>query len=211
MRGRFSRSGIYSCSQASESPKPHTVDIIAPLGLSLMRHSATGAWWRSGRMIYLVPMCSVQCTLIHLTSTPFLWLFLERADAVAFRMRALPFGSVRSVHSFLRAAPIAVSEFWCHGQTISTVISHMLWWAGISRRVHWLHVANRWAGALMKLEIRPLPSTVRSVLWGSQSTCHAWVMGRFSWTVLRVAAGVESLRWLLQFFSAVAFLDWRLF
>ena len=42
----FSRSGINSCAQVSESPKPHTVDIIAALGLSLMRHSPEGVSWK---------------------------------------------------------------------------------------------------------------------------------------------------------------------
>ena len=39
----FSRSGINCCAQVSESPKPHTIDIIASLGLSLMRHGPAGA------------------------------------------------------------------------------------------------------------------------------------------------------------------------
>ena len=42
----FSRSGKNSCAQVSESPKPHTVDIIASLGLLLMRHGPAGASWK---------------------------------------------------------------------------------------------------------------------------------------------------------------------
>ena len=42
----FTRSGINSCAEVSESPKPHTIDIIASLGLSLMRHGPAGASWK---------------------------------------------------------------------------------------------------------------------------------------------------------------------
>ena len=97
----FSRSGINSCAQVSESPKPHTVDIIAALGLSLMRHGPEGASWKV--RTYDLSGAYRQCA-VHPDSLEFSYILV-----------ALPFGSVRSVHAFLRVAhslwAIAVSEF----------------------------------------------------------------------------------------------------
>ena len=58
---------------------------------------------------------SVQYILTPCSSRIFLWQCLERTDRLPFKKRALPFGSVRSVHAFLRVAhslwAIATSEF----------------------------------------------------------------------------------------------------
>ena len=111
----FSRSGINGCAQVSESPKPDTVDIIASLGLSLMRHRPAGASWK-------VRTCDLsgayrQCA-VHPDSLQFSYMLVAvpgEDRSVAFQMRALPFGSVRSAHAFLRVAhslwAIATSEF----------------------------------------------------------------------------------------------------
>ncbi len=111
----FSRSGINSCAQVSESPKPHTVDIIAGLGLSLMRHSPEGASWKV--RTYDLSGAYRQCA-VHPDSLEFSYILAAvpgEDRSVAFQMRALPFGSVRSVHAVLRVAhslwAIAVSEF----------------------------------------------------------------------------------------------------
>ena len=111
----FSRSGINSRSQVSESPKPHTVDIIAALGLSLMRHGPAGASWKV--RTYDPSGAYRQCA-VHPDSLHFSYILVAvpgENRSVAFQMRALPFGSVRSVHAFLRVAhslwAIATSEF----------------------------------------------------------------------------------------------------
>ena len=111
----FSRSGINSCAQVSESPKPPPVDIIAALGLSLMRHSPEGASWKV--RTYDLSGAYRQCA-VHPDSLGFSYILVAvpgEDRSVAFQMRALPFGSVRSVHAFLRVAhslwAIAVSEF----------------------------------------------------------------------------------------------------
>ena len=111
----FSRSGINSCAQVSESPKPHTVDIIAALGLWLMRHGPEGASWKV--RTYDLSGAYRQCA-VHPDSLEFSYILVAvpgEDRSVAFQMRALPFGSVRSVHAFLRVAhslwAIAVSEF----------------------------------------------------------------------------------------------------
>ena len=112
----FSRSGINSCAQVSESPKPHTVDIIASLGLSLMRHSPAGALWKV--RTYDLSCAYRQCA-VHPDSLQFSYILVAvpgEDRSVAFQMKALPFGSVRSVNAFLRVAhslwAIATSEFW---------------------------------------------------------------------------------------------------
>ena len=111
----FSRSGINSCAQVGESPKPHTVDIIAALGLSLMRHGREGASWKV--RTYDLSGAYRQCA-VHPDPLEFSYILVAVPGgdrSVAFQMRALPFGSVRSVHAFLRVAhslwAIAVSEF----------------------------------------------------------------------------------------------------
>ena len=110
----FTRSGINGCAQ-SESPKPHTIDIIASLGLSLMRHSPAGASWKI--RTYDLSGAYRQCA-VHPDSLQFSYILVAVPGgnrSVAFQMRALPFGSARSVHAFLRVAhslwAIAISEF----------------------------------------------------------------------------------------------------
>ena len=80
-------------SQKVRLPKPHTIDIIASLGLSLMRHGPAGASWKvrtydlSGAYRAIHPD-SLQSSYI-LVAVP------GENRSVAFQMRALPFGSVR--------------------------------------------------------------------------------------------------------------------
>ena len=111
----FSRSGINSCAQVSESPKPHTIDIIAALTLALMRQSSGDTDWKV--RTYDLSGAYRQCA-VHPDSLDFAYILVaapHQNRSVAFRMRALPFGSVRSVHAFLRVAhslwAIAVTEF----------------------------------------------------------------------------------------------------
>ena len=112
---RQDRSGINSRSQVSESPKPHTVDIIAALGLSLMCHGPAGASWkvRTYDLSGAYRQCAVHPGSLRLSHI--LVAVPGENRSVAFQMRALPFGSVRSVHAFLRVAhslwAIATSEF----------------------------------------------------------------------------------------------------
>ena len=111
----FTRSGVNRCAQVSESPKPHTIDIIASLGLSLMRHGPAGASWKV--RTYDLSGAYRQCA-VHPDSLQFSYILVAvpgENRSVAFQMRGVPFGSVRSVHAFLRVAhslwAIATSEF----------------------------------------------------------------------------------------------------
>ena len=42
----YSKSGVNSCAQVCESPKPHTVDVLSALALALMSCDADKAAWR---------------------------------------------------------------------------------------------------------------------------------------------------------------------
>ena len=104
-----------ACAQVSESPKPHTIDIKVSFGLSLMCHGPAGASWNV--RTYDLSGAYRQCA-VHPDSLQFSYILVAvpgENRPVAFQMRAPPFGSVRSVHAFLRVAhslwAIAASEF----------------------------------------------------------------------------------------------------
>ena len=110
----FSRSGVNACCSTSESPKPHTVDVIAALCMSLATVSSDAPWFaRSFDLKQAYRQCAV-----HPESERFAHIVVYCPDAkrnMAFKMRALPFGSVKSVHAFLRMSSclfsIAAAEF----------------------------------------------------------------------------------------------------
>ena len=97
----FTGSWVKACAQVVESPRPHTLGIIVALCMSLM----------SGPPSYR------QCA-VNPVSACFAYIAVfdpATKTTFAFRMKALPFGSVKSVHSVLRVAhslwAILVKEF----------------------------------------------------------------------------------------------------
>ena len=110
----FSRSGVNACCSTSESPKPHTVDVIAALCMSLASVKSNLPWVaRSFDLKQAYRQCAV-----HPDSEKFAHIVVYCPDLkqnMVFKMRALPFGSVKSVHAFLRMSSclfaIAASEF----------------------------------------------------------------------------------------------------
>ena len=110
----FSRSGVNACCSTSESPKPHTVDVIAAICMSLATVSSDAPWLaRSFDLKQAYRQCAV-----HPESERFAHIVVYCPDSkrnMVFKMRALPFGSVKSVHSFLRMSSclfsIAAAEF----------------------------------------------------------------------------------------------------
>ena len=97
----FSRSAVNSAVQTSESPKPHTVDVFAALCVYAMSQLQGDDWL--GRTFDLVGAYR-QCA-IHPGSHKYAHIVVQKLGAsqlFAFRMRALPFGAVKSVHAFLR-------------------------------------------------------------------------------------------------------------
>ena len=111
----FSRSSVNSSVQSCESPKPHTLDVFAALCVHLMSELEEGEQWY-GRTFGLVGAYR-QCA-VKPSSAPFSYIVVQHPQShelVAFRMRALPFGSICSVHSFLRMSHslwyVLVKEF----------------------------------------------------------------------------------------------------
>ena len=107
----FTGSSVNLAVQSCESPRPHTLDVVAGLLSILMGKSKrTNAW--AGRVFDLKGAYR-QC-YIHEDSWKhsFIGVYDPSDGAVkAFRMLALPFGNIKSVHSFLR-------------------ISHSIWYIG---------------------------------------------------------------------------------
>jgi hypothetical protein len=100
----FSWSGINSAAQPLESPKPHTLDVIGGMMLAVMNQSPPGLQWlaRSFDLKSAYRQCAV-----HPDARRFSYIVVgdpATSTLKAFRLRALPFGSVKSVHSFLRIA-----------------------------------------------------------------------------------------------------------
>ena len=100
----FTGSSVNLAVQSCESPRPHTLDVVAGL-LSIMmdRSKHTKAW--VGR-VFDLKSAYRQC-YIHEDSLKHSFIGVYHpgpSDGVvrAFRMLALPFGNIKSVHSFLR-------------------------------------------------------------------------------------------------------------
>ena len=111
----FSRSSVNSCVQTCESPKPHTIDVFAAMCVHLMSAVSNDEPW-VGRIFDLVGAYR-QCA-VKPTSKRYAHIIVQKPNTlelVGFRMKALPFGSVRSVHAFLRISHslwyVLVKEF----------------------------------------------------------------------------------------------------
>ena len=96
------RTSVNLAVQVTESPKPHTVDVLgAPLGEIIEECHGAGPW-------AIRPFDLKDAHRgVSPSSTPHSHIVVRDPDqnpARIFRMLALPFGSVMSVHSFLRVA-----------------------------------------------------------------------------------------------------------
>ena len=98
----FTQSSINACAQTCESPKPHTVDILCSMCLGLMRISDDSTSWQARS--FDLKRAYRQCA-IHPDHSKYSYIAVadpESKQVKCFKVRALPFGSVMSVHSFLR-------------------------------------------------------------------------------------------------------------
>ena len=111
----FSRSSVNSCVQTCESPKPHTIVVFAAMCVHLMSAVSQDEPWvgRTFALIGAYRQCAVKPT-----SKQYAYIIVQQPDTLeleGFCMKALPFGSVRSVHGFLRIAHrlwyVLVKEF----------------------------------------------------------------------------------------------------
>ena len=98
----FSRSSVNATVQSCESPKPHTLDVFAAMCIQSMTEVETDSPW-VGRTFDLVGAYR-QCA-VRPSSQKFAHIVVRcplTSEIFGFRMRALPFGAIRSVHAFLR-------------------------------------------------------------------------------------------------------------
>ena len=98
----FSRSSVNATVQSCESPKPHTLDVFAAMCIQSMTEVETDSPW-VGRTFDLVGAYR-QCA-VRPSSQKFAHIVVRcplTSGLFGFRMRALPFGAIRSVHAFLR-------------------------------------------------------------------------------------------------------------
>ena len=78
MRGRlYSKSGVNSCAQVCESPKPHTVDVLSALALALMLGDVDRAAWKIGA--FDLKGASRQCA-VHPSSSEFAYVAVPASN-----------------------------------------------------------------------------------------------------------------------------------
>ena len=100
----FSWSGVNAASQPLESPKPHTLDVVAGMICKVMQQGPYSYNWLTRS--FDLKSAYKQCA-IHPLSRPFSYIVVGDPNTTtlkAFRAKALPFGSVKSVHAFLRVS-----------------------------------------------------------------------------------------------------------
>ena len=110
----FTRSGVNACAQVVESPRPHTLNTIAALCMSLMSGSPSKEQWNPDSLIWKEPagrarwtQCQRPCQHRRLRS--------YNKHHLCRQDEGFALGSVKSVRSFLRVAhslwAILVKEF----------------------------------------------------------------------------------------------------
>ena len=106
--------------QVTESPKPHTIDLLSSVMVEAMTECKGGDPWviRTFDLHDAYRQCAVSPA-----SSKFAHIAVRNpssGEAAIFRMLALPFGSIKSVHSFLRVAHSVCFILVVHFGTIST-------------------------------------------------------------------------------------------
>ena len=100
----FSRSGVNAAVRTHESPRPHTIDVVSGLALLIMSSSCSSSKWVSRG--FDLKDAYRQCA-VHPDSLAYSHIVVvdpSRMRPFVFQMVALPFGSIKSVHGFLRVA-----------------------------------------------------------------------------------------------------------
>ena len=112
----FSMSSVNASVQSCESPKPQTLDVFAAVCAYAMKMVPGSPGWvgRTFDLTGAYRQCAVKPSSYKYSHIMVLNPFTKKL--VAFRMKALPFGAIRSVHSFLRTAHslwfLLVRELW---------------------------------------------------------------------------------------------------
>eukprot|EP00438_Fugacium_kawagutii_P016214 Skav224064 [mRNA] locus=scaffold534:600305:604852:- [translate_table: standard] len=115
----FTESSVNLTVESGESPRPHTLDVVAGLILECMHvKDAMGPWAiRTFDLKNAYRQCYMSTKSLEYSCIGALDPGVGRVKF--FRMLALPFGSVRSVHSFLRIA----HSIWF----VCSKLFHILW------------------------------------------------------------------------------------
>ena len=126
----FSWSGINSAAPPLGSPKPHTLDVIAGVMSAVMGRASPSVQWLARRLIW--KSAYRQCA-VHPWSQQFAYIVVGDPGTLtlkALKLRALPFGSVKSVHSSLRIShslwAILTSVFLVLTTNYFDVATHLL-------------------------------------------------------------------------------------
>ena len=138
----FTGSSVNLAVQSCESPRPHTLNVVAGLLSVMMEKSKhTKAW--VGR-VFDLKSAYRQC-FVHEDSLKHSFIGVyDPSDGVvkAFRMLALPFGNIKSVHSFLR-------------------ISHSIWFLGAKLfKIPWTNFFDDFVTIAEEAEASSMTETV---------------------------------------------------
>ena len=140
-----------ACVQVTEAPKPHTVDVLAFLLMQAMTASPDAQGW-CVRTLDLKDAYR-QCAIATSSFAFFHIVVREPSTGLpkAFKMLALPSGSIKSVHAFLR-------------------IAHSLWFlAACALDVMWTNYFDDYVCCCPKSEATHLSMTIHAV--GSLPIC----------------------------------------
>ena len=114
----FTASNVNQTAQVENAPKLHTLDVVAALGMELLRQHADVEWL--GKTIDLSSAYRQLGVSPHSRWVSYIAVYDPSSkSAKIYSMKALPFGASRSVYSLLRVA-------------------HSLWWLGcVSLKFPW--------------------------------------------------------------------------
>ena len=114
----FTGSSVNSSIESHESPRPHTLDLVGGLLSQCMQVDPNGGQWL-GR-VFDLKAAYRQCAVAP-SSRAFSYIGVyhpEDGRVKAFRMLALPFGSISAVHAFLRFS----ASIWFLGTRIFRIL-----------------------------------------------------------------------------------------
>ena len=138
----FTGSSVNQSVQTHESPRPHTLDMVGGmLSLCMAAHSGEDPW--RGR-VFDLKAAYRQCA-VSPSSERFSYISVydpSSKQVKAFQMLALPFGSVKAVHAFLR-------------------VSASLWFIGVKLfRVIWSNYFDDFVTLGQKIEVQSITNSV---------------------------------------------------
>ena len=166
----FTQWSINACAQTCESPKPHTVDILCSMCLALMKVSDGNSTWEARS--FDLKRAYRQCA-IHPGHARYSYIAVahpQEKRVRCFKMKALPFGSVMSVHSFLRIS----HSLWAILVSIFNVFTSNYFddFVALATSCETTSVTNAvtprcWGGSSLRLEIKHhlSPALLQLLVW----------------------------------------------